>query len=78
MNAVAVMDVNGDQKSDLIIGGNQFGFLPQFGRLDANYGLVLLNKGKRQWEVMEDKQSGLSIKCGGDWHFRRVMGNLQC
>ncbi|NCW12503.1 MAG: VCBS repeat-containing protein [Chitinophagia bacterium] len=61
MNAVAVMDVNGDQKSDLIIGGNQFGFLPQFGRLDANYGLVLLNKGKRQWEVMEDKQSGLSI-----------------
>ena len=61
MNAVAVMDVNGDQKSDLIIGGNQFGFPPQFGRLDANYGLVLINKGKRQWQVMEDKQTGLSI-----------------
>ena len=61
MNALAVMDVNGDQQSDLIIGGNQFGFLPQFGRLDANYGLVLVNKGKRHWEVMEDKQSGLSI-----------------
>jgi hypothetical protein len=61
MNAVAVMDVNGDQQLDLIIGGNQFGFLPQFGRLDANYGLVLLNKGKHQWEVMEDKQTGLSI-----------------
>jgi hypothetical protein len=54
-------DVNADGKTDLVMGGNQFGFLPQFGRLDANYGLVLINKGKRVLEVVEDKQSGLAI-----------------
>jgi hypothetical protein len=61
LNASLAMDVNGDQKLDLVMGGNQFGFLPQFGRLDANYGLVLINKGKRQFHVMEDKASGLAI-----------------
>ena len=38
-----------------------FSGLLQFGRLDANYGLVLINKGKRVLEVVEDKQSGLAI-----------------
>ena len=54
-------DLNADGKTDLVMGGNQFGFLPQFGRLDANYGLALINKGKRKLEVLEDKQSGLAI-----------------
>jgi hypothetical protein len=61
LNAMVSTDVNADGKTDLIMGGNQFGFLPQFGRLDANYGLVLINKGKRVLEVVEDKQSGLVI-----------------
>ena len=61
LNAMVSTDVNADGKTDLIMGGNQFGFLPQFGRLDANYGLVLINKGKRVLEVVEDKQSGLAI-----------------
>ena len=61
LNAMVSTDVNTDGKLDLVMGGNQFGFLPQFGRLDANYGLVLINKGKRVLEVVEDKQSGLAI-----------------
>jgi hypothetical protein len=61
LNAMLSTDVNADGKTDLVMGGNQFGFLPQFGRLDANYGLVLINKGKRVLEVVEDKQSGLAI-----------------
>jgi hypothetical protein len=61
LNAMVSTDVNEDGKTDLVMGGNQFGFLPQFGRLDANYGLVLINKGKRVLEVVEDKQSGLAI-----------------
>jgi hypothetical protein len=61
LNAMVSTDVNGDGKTDLVMGGNQFGFLPQFGRLDANYGLVLIHKGKRVFEVVEDKQSGLAI-----------------
>jgi hypothetical protein len=61
LNASLVTDVNKDGQPDLIMGGNQFGFLPQFGRLDANYGLVLINKGKRKFEVLDDKASGLAI-----------------
>jgi hypothetical protein len=61
LNAMVSTDVNADGKLDLVMGGNQFGFLPQFGRLDANYGLVLINKGKRELEVVGDKQSGLAI-----------------
>ena len=61
LNAMVSTDLNADGKTDLVMGGNQFGFLPQFGRLDANYGLVLINKGKRKLEVLEDKQSGLAI-----------------
>ncbi len=61
LNAILPIDINMDGKMDLVLGGNQFGFLPQFGRLDANYGLVLINKGKRNFEVVDDKQSGLAI-----------------
>jgi hypothetical protein len=61
LNAMVSIDVNADGKLDLVMGGNQFGFLPQFGRLDANYGLVLLNQGKRKLKVLDDKQSGLAI-----------------
>ena len=61
LNAMVSTDVNADGKIDLVMGGNQFGFLPQFGRLDANYGLVVINKGKRVLQVVEDKQSGLAI-----------------
>ena len=61
LNAILPIDLNKDNKMDLVMGGNQFGFLPQFGRLDANYGLVMINKGKRQFELLEDRQSGLSI-----------------
>jgi len=61
LNAILPIDVNGDQKVDLVLGGNQFGFIPQCGRLDANYGLVLVNKGNRKFEVLDDKVSGLSI-----------------
>ncbi len=61
LNAILPADINGDQKIDLVMGGNLFGFMPQFGRLDANYGLVLLNNGNKQFKVQEDKVSGLAI-----------------
>ncbi len=61
LNAILPLDINGDQKIDLVMGGNLFGFMPQFGRLDANYGLVLMNNGNKQFKVVEDKVSGLAI-----------------
>ncbi len=45
VNAIELADINGDNKSDMILGGNLFGFPPQFGRLDASYGHVLINEG---------------------------------
>lgn len=62
VNAVHCTDINGDNKPDLILGGNLFEFPPQFGRLDASYGHVLLNKGKGSFEWIEPKQSGLSLR----------------
>ena len=62
INAVLAKDINNDSKPDLILAGNEFDFIPQFGRLDASYGTVLLNKGNRQWKTLMQKQSGIFVR----------------
>lgn len=62
VNAILVTDVNNDGKDDLIIGGNKFGFLPQFCRIDASYGTVLLNDGKGNFSPLTQAQSGISVR----------------
>jgi enediyne biosynthesis protein E4 len=61
VNAIVCEDVNKDGKTDLILGGNITDCLPQFGRLDANYGLVLLNNGNREFAEMPAALSGITI-----------------
>jgi hypothetical protein len=61
LNAVLAKDVNGDGKVDLVLGGNLTSFQPQFSRIDASYGQVLINKGNRQWEALGMQQSGLDV-----------------
>ena len=61
VNAIQCMDLNGDGFPDLILGGNEFGFLPQFGRLDASFGDVLINDGKGNFTFMENARSGLNV-----------------
>ena len=61
LNAIVCKDINNDGNMDLILGGNITECLPQFGRLDANYGIVLENKGNRQFIEVSPKQSGISI-----------------
>jgi enediyne biosynthesis protein E4 len=61
VNVIETADINHDGKPDLVLGGNLFVFPPQFGRLDASYGHVLLNKGKGAFQWIEPKQSGLSL-----------------
>ena len=46
----------------MILGGNEFGFLPQFGRFDASFGNLLINNGARKWSIVPDKQTGLYVK----------------
>jgi hypothetical protein len=61
VNAITVLDANHDGYPDLILGGNEFGFLPQFGRLDASLGDVLLNDGKGNFNCLTPDRSGLSL-----------------
>lgn len=62
VNALCVVDVNGDGKQDVIAGGNRFDFPPQFGRLDAGRGLVLLNRGRGELTAMGSRESGLNLR----------------
>jgi hypothetical protein len=62
VNAVYCTDINNDDKKDLILGGNKFGFPPQFGRLDASLGHILVNKGNGEWEWQWSEKSGLNIR----------------
>ena len=61
VNAIQCTDINGDGIPDLVLGGNEFGFLPQFGRLDASFGHVLINDGKGNLEWLGPDRSGLEV-----------------
>ncbi|HEY5688139.1 MAG TPA: VCBS repeat-containing protein [Yeosuana sp.] len=55
-------DVNNDGNLDLIMAGNNFDFKPQYSRLDANYGSVLLNDGSLNFEWQDYQTSGFFVK----------------
>ena len=50
VNAILCIDLNGDGMKDIVTGGNKSGFPPQLQKLDASYGDVFMNKGKREFE----------------------------
>ncbi|MEM7105133.1 MAG: VCBS repeat-containing protein [Bacteroidota bacterium] len=55
-------DLNGDGRNDLILGGNDSGFQPQFSKLDASFGHVLLNEANGQFKRIENRESGFFIR----------------
>ncbi|HVY75966.1 MAG TPA: FG-GAP-like repeat-containing protein, partial [Puia sp.] len=59
VNAIRCADLNGDGSVDLVLGGNEFGFLPQFGRLDASFGQVLINDGHGNLKCMDAARTGI-------------------
>jgi hypothetical protein len=61
VNAILSRDMNQDGKPDILLGGNQFGFQPQFGRLDASKGHILLNRANGHFESISSAQSGLAL-----------------
>ena len=62
VHAICISDVDRDGLPDIVSGGNKFDFQPQFGRLDASFGDVTLNKGKRRFEWMSNVRNGLNIR----------------
>ncbi len=61
VNALQITDVNNDGKPDIIAGGNNFNFPPQFGRLDASFGDVLINKGGGMFDWINPSTSGINL-----------------
>jgi hypothetical protein len=61
VNAIHCTDLDGDGRPDLVLGGNEYGFLPQFERLDAGRGAVLLNQGKGNFNLLAASQSGVEL-----------------
>lgn len=62
VNTILTMDVNNDGILDLILGGNQYEFKPQFSRLDSNYASVLLGNSKGNFSWLPYAKSGFFIR----------------
>ena len=61
VNDALFTDLNADGRPDLVLGGNNHGFLPQFSRLDASIGQVLLNDGRGNFSVQDSRRMGLRL-----------------
>lgn len=60
INTFELMDVNHDKYPDVLIGANFYRSNIQMGRYDADFGTVLINKGKGRFMV--DEKYNLSLK----------------
>ena len=61
VNAIKFTDINNDGYPDIIAGGNFFDLIPQFCRVDASYGHVLMNDKKGNFIEMPMSQSGINL-----------------
>jgi hypothetical protein len=59
---IVCTDVNNDGYLDIIMAGNNFEFKPQYSRLDASYGSVLLGDGNMDFTWQNYNRSGFGIK----------------
>jgi hypothetical protein len=59
--AIATSDFDKDGDIDIILGGNLFGVMPEFGRYDASFGNYLENLGNRKFKHF-NTEKGLNIK----------------
>jgi enediyne biosynthesis protein E4 len=62
INVFYTTDINNDGYTDVVAGGNQFGFLPQFERLDASFGDVLINDRKGGFVWQQASRTGLNLR----------------
>ncbi len=59
---IACADINSDGHLDLVMGGNNYEFKPQYSRQDSNYGTVLINDGNLNFKWKNYDETGLFIK----------------
>jgi hypothetical protein len=58
---IIVADLNNDNANDLILLGNNAYPRLKIGKMDANFGIVLINDGKGNFSYLSQSQSGLQI-----------------
>ena len=59
VNAILTTDLNGDNYKDIIVGENNYGFKPQFGRLDAGFAHLILGS---KSGFMKPERIGASVQ----------------
>jgi hypothetical protein len=57
VHAIEILDIDSDGNLDLILAGNEGDFKPQYGKLDANDGLVLFGDGKGNFKIINEHKS---------------------
>ncbi|WP_276500234.1 VCBS repeat-containing protein [Terrimonas pollutisoli] len=60
--AIAVEDVDGDGRKDIVMGGNFYESKPEVGIYDASYGVMLKGDGKGNFTAIKGTESGLYIR----------------
>lgn len=73
VNTICPLDVNKDGILDLILGGNQYEFKPQYSRLDSNYGSLLLGSKNGSYNWVPYNKSGFFVK-GEIKHIKTIKG----
>ena len=58
INAIEIGDFDGDKKIDVMLAGNFYDVLPEWGRSDANFGIFMKGNGKGDFKVIANKKSG--------------------
>jgi len=61
VRAVLAGDFEGSGRADLLLGGNDFGVPPLFGRYDASYGALLRNDGTGKFTSVGLAETGLAL-----------------
>lgn len=61
VNAMQIADINHDGYPDIIAAGNWFDLLPQFCRVDASYGHVLINDKQGNFLAMPASRTGIDV-----------------
>lgn len=59
---ISCTDINNDGNLDIVMGGNNYNFKPQFSRLDASFGHVLLGDGNMGFEWQDYAKSGFFVR----------------
>jgi enediyne biosynthesis protein E4 len=61
VNSITLVDVNEDSIKDILLFGNNSNARLKYGRIDANYGTVLINRGNFSFQFLQNTSSGLQV-----------------